>query len=187
MVYLGHLHSCEPKSSAHTTIPRCTIICRNHQSPVHKLHSGLFVGKVNMIPHHNSCGVCPRLGEDFGGNLQPIPQTISIPSRAGYFGGKSTVYTIIHRVHSRFSWEYAPTRSGIWQEFTTYSTNHVYHHLGGGYFCGGSMVCTMDHGVHSPVTMSTFCSQHQTFWLGIFLSFVLCILFLTATQCWCTI
>ena len=134
---MGHLHSCEPKSSAHTIIARCTIICRNHQSPVHKLHSGLFVGKVNMIPHHNSCGVCPRLGEDFGGNLQPIPQTISIPSRAGYFGGKSTVYTIIHRVHSRFSLEYAPTRSGIWQEFTTYSTNHVYHHSGGGYFCGG--------------------------------------------------
>ena len=162
-------------------------IGRNHQSTVHKLHSGLFVRKVDMIPHHNSCGVNPRSGEDFGGNLQPIPQIISIPSRAGYFGGKSTVYTIIHRVHSRFSWEYAPTRSGIWQEFTTYSTNHVYHHSGGGYFCGGSMVCTMDHGVHSPVTMSTFCSQHQTFWLGIFLSFVLCILFLTATQCWCTI
>ena len=154
-----------------------------------------------MIPHHNSCGVCPRSGEDFGGNLQPIPQIISVPGQARYFGGKSTVCTTVHRVHSRLfvrkldmsymilhhnSWESAPARSGIWQEFATCSTDHVCPHSGR-IFWGESMVCTVDHGVHSPVTVSTFCSQHQTLWLGIFLSFVLCILFLTATQCWCTI
>ena len=110
------------------------------RTAVHKVHSGLFVRKLDMtymILHHNS-------------------------------------------------WESVPARSGIWQESAACSADHVCPHSGR-IFWGESMVCTVDHGVHSPVTVSTFCSQHQTLWLGIFLSFVLCILFLTATQCWCTI
>ena len=131
------------------------------RTAVHKVHSGLFVRKLDktyMIPHHNSCGVCPRSGEDFGGNLHPIPQIISVPSRAGYFGGKSTVCTTVHRVHSRLfvmkldmtymilhhnSWESVPAKAGILAGISQHPNASVQ------YRCG-YLICRVSH-VPAPV------------------------------------
>ena len=140
--------------------------------------------------------------KDFSVNVQSTSQIIPVTTQAGYFWGRNQQSVPqFTGVHSRLfvskldmsymllhhnSWESATTPSGICQESTTYTSDHIYSHSGR-IFWDRSMTHTADHRVHSPVAKSTFCTQHQSIWLGLFLSLVLCILFLTTVQCWCTI
>ena len=144
----------------------------------------------------------PLSDKDFSVNVQSTSQIIPVTTQAGYFWGRNQQSVPqFTGVHSRLfvskldmsymllhhnSWESATTPSGICQESTTYTSDHIYSHSGR-IFWDQSMAHTVDHRVHSPVTKSTFCTQHQSIWLGLFLSLVLCILFLTTVQCWCTI
>ena len=144
----------------------------------------------------------PLSDKDFSVNVQSTSQIIPVTTQAGYFWGRNQQSVPqFTGVHSRLfvskldmsymllhhnSWESATTPSGICQESTTYTSDHIYSHSGR-IFWNQSMTHTVDHRVHSPVTNPTFCTQHQSIWLGLFLSLVLCILFLTTVQCWCTI
>ena len=138
--------------------------------------------------------------KDFSVNLQSTSQIIPVTTQTEYVWGRN------HRsvphftdVHSRLfinkldtsylflhhnSWKYTITSSGIYHLSTINTSDHIYSHPDT-IFWKQSITHTVDHMVPSPPAM--IYTQHPPFWLDIFLCLVLCILFLTTVQCWCTI
>ena len=140
--------------------------------------------------------------KDFSVNVQSTSQIIPVTTQTEYVWGRNH-QSVLHftEVHSKLfinkldmsylllhhhSWKYTNTSSGIYHLSTTNTFDYIYSHSDM-ISWKHSIIHTANHMVYSPDTMSPSCTQYRTFWLDIFLCFVLCILFLTTVQCWYTI